>query len=194
MGELQTEVQWEEGPRVRLKPRVVRRGTRVQPAMDPIRTALRSVEQRFLDLVNVAGDDVSANTRAQYLVILGDLRVIANRIEDIADRRDLSYLTARRVNLLKHYCLWLSRRMSAEFLLMLQIQLEQEFKGLVGPQTYQTYLHLEEVADTAREINALLDNELLLRLRDGSLRSGMVELSGPPPGPGPDRSVMEAQP
>ncbi len=175
MSDAESERQREEGPPVRVKTRVVRRGDAGRLTTDPLRGGLRDAERRFLSLQSSAAGGVSPEAPSEYLAILADLKVIGERLHDMSGRRDISYLTDRRLTVLNHYCLWLTRRVSAEFLLILQIQLEQELKRGIGPQAYQMYLRLEDVADAAREVEMLDDRDLMARLREGALLREILE-------------------
>jgi hypothetical protein len=64
---------------------------------------------------------------------------------------------------------------SAEFLLLLQIRLEQQLKQTIDPRAYQLYLRLEDVGDAAREVEMLDDRDLLERLREGTLMQDIVD-------------------
>jgi len=176
MNDMEGERRWSEGPRVRVRTRVVRRGDAVirpSGAIDPtstaVRSSLRAAELRFLSLQSRSAEGTSPETLLEYLSILADLRVAGNRLQEMSGRRDVSYLADRRLTVLDHHCLWLTRRVSAEFLLFLQVQLEQELKRMIGPQAYQLYLRLEDVGDAAREVEMLDDHHLMGRLREGTL-------------------------
>ncbi len=176
MSETEGERRWSEGPRVRVRTRVVRRGDAairpvgaIEPASGALRSSLRTAEHRFLSLQTRSAEGASPETLLEYLSILADLRVVGNRLQEVSGRRDISYLADRQLTVLYHHCLWLTQRVSAEFLLLLQIQLEQELKRMIGPQAYQVYLRLEDVGDAAREVEMLDDRDLMGRLREGTL-------------------------
>jgi hypothetical protein len=158
---------------------VVRRDDSIQPTTELLRSALRDAERRFLWLQGRAADGALRDALAGYLVTLSDLRMASDRIRDVSGRRDLSYLADRRLTALSNHCVWLVRKVSAEFLLILQLQLEQELKRVIDPDAYRMYLHLEDVADTARELEMLDDRSLMARLREGSMRETLeLALSG----------------
>ena len=129
--------EWAMEPRVRVRARVVREALRI--TTDPLRSALHDAERRFL----AAQRDATHGTPgalSEYLTIMTDLGTIDERLEEVADRRDVSYLTNRRLSRLKEHCRWLARRVSADFLLALQVRLEQELKEIIGPDAYQMFL------------------------------------------------------
>ncbi|MDR7519545.1 MAG: hypothetical protein QN131_05370 [Armatimonadota bacterium] len=140
-----------------------------------LRRDLREAERRFLALQSRAADGPTHETLTEFLAILGGLRTIGNRLVEMVGRRDVSYFTDRRLAILNQQCLWLARRVSAEFLLLHQIRLEQALKRLFGPQAYQMYLRLEDIEDTAREVDALDDRDLLARLSEGTLAREILE-------------------
>ncbi|HET8679465.1 MAG TPA: hypothetical protein VFM39_05055, partial [bacterium] len=90
-------------------------------------------------------------------------------------RRDIPYLVDRRLTQLHDHSRWLVRRVSAVFLLILEVNLEQEFKQMIGPDAYQLFLRLEEVVDAAREIETLNDRDLMIKARDGTLLREVLE-------------------
>ena len=179
MDEERREGRGDDTPRIRVRTRVVRRDDSIRPTTDLLRGALRDAERRFLWLQSRAAEGVRPDALAEYLVTLSDLSVIGDRLRDMSGRLDLSYLADRRLTALGNYCLWLVRRVSAEFLLILQVHLEQELKRVISTDAYRMYLHLEDVADTARELEMLDDRSLMTRLREGSMRETLEQvLSG----------------
>ncbi|MGH2372895.1 MAG: hypothetical protein ACRDIC_05385 [bacterium] len=161
----------QETPRVR----VVRRADAGRITTDPLRSALRETERRFLSLQSSAAARASAEVLAEYLAILRDLGEIDEHLQEASGRRDIAYLVDRRLSILGDYCRWLTRRVSAEFFLILQVDLEQGLKRVIAPEAYQMFLRLEEVEDTAREIEMLSDRELMAKLRDGALVRDILE-------------------
>jgi hypothetical protein len=179
VGEEQREGRWADNPRVRIRTRVVRRDDSTRPTTDLLRGGLRDAERRFLWLQSRVAEGALPDALSGYLVTLSDLRMIGDRLRDMSGRRDLSYLADRRLTALGNYCVWLVRRVSAEFLLLQQIHLEQELKRLISADAYRMYLRLEDVADTARELEMLDDRSLMTRLREGSMRETLEQvLSG----------------
>lgn len=165
----------DDGPRVLVRTRVVRRGDPIRPTTDPLRGGLREAERRFLSLQSRAAEGASPDALSEYLAILADLKVIGEHLQDLAGRRDISYLADRRLAVLNNHCLWLTRRVSGEFLLILQIYLEQELKRVIDPHAYQMYLQLEDVSDAARAVEMLDDRDLMARLREGTLFREILE-------------------
>lgn len=186
-----SERRWHEGPRVRVRARVVRRAEPIQLTTAPLRNKLREAERRFLSLQTGAVEGAPSHALSEYLAILADLKEIGNRLLDMSGRRDVSYLVDRRLTVLNHHCVWLTRRISTEFLLMLQIQLEQELKRVISPRAYETFIRLEDVADAAHEVEMLDDRELMAKLREGTLFREILEqvlpgeMAEPSEGPGP---------
>jgi hypothetical protein len=164
--------EWAMEPRVRVRARVVREALRI--TTDPLRSALNDAERRFLAAQRDATHG-APGALSEYLTIMTDLGIIDERLEEVADRRDVSYLTNRRLSRLKEHCRWLARRVSADFLLALQVRLEQELKQIIGPEAYQMFLRFEEVEDAAGEIDRLSDDDLMVRLREGTLLRGILE-------------------
>ena len=158
-----------EEPQVWVRTRVVRRGEALRVTTDPLRSALREAERRFLTAQRDAAGGTSPDALSEYRALLADLGAIDEGLEEASGRRDISYLTDRRLNLLKDYSSWLARRVGTEFLLVLQVRLEQELKRLIGPESYRMFLHFQEVEDVAREVEALSDQELMARVREGTL-------------------------
>jgi len=182
MDEAESERRWSEGPRVRVRSRVVRRSASVmrpsgsvELTSHAVRSSLRAAEVRFLLLQSRSAERPSSEILLEYLGILADLRVAGNRLQDMSGRRDLSYLTDRRLTVLHHHCIWLTRRVSAEFLLLLQVQIEQELKRAIAPETYQLYLRVQDVGDASREVETLDDRGLMCRLRDGTLLGEILD-------------------
>ncbi len=159
----------EGGSRVRVRTRVLRQGDTIRVAGDPLRSALREAERRFLASQSAAVTSGSPAVLSEYLTLMAELGVIDERLEEAADRRDNPYLIDRRLSSLKDYCRWLARRVSTEFSLVLKVHLEQGLKKIIGPDAYQTFLQFEEVADASREIETLPDHELMARLREGTV-------------------------
>ena len=158
-----------EGSRVRVRTRVLRQGDPIRAAGDPLRSALRDAERRFLASQTSAAVGGSPAVLSEYQTLMAELGVIDERLEEASGRRDTPYLVDRRLSALKEYGRWLARRISAEFLLVLKVQLEQELKRVIGPDGYQMFLRFEEVEDAAREIEALADDDLMARVREGAL-------------------------
>ncbi|MGQ0549320.1 MAG: hypothetical protein ACT4PY_06595 [Armatimonadota bacterium] len=153
--------------------RVVRRSEAFRSILDPLHHALKDAERRFLALQSTAA--TSTEVLGEYLGILAELGAVDERLREISGRRDIPYVVDRRATQLHDYCRWLVRRVSAVFLLILQVNLEQDFKQLIGPDAYQMFLRLEEVVDAAREIEALSDRELMTRVREGTLLREVLE-------------------
>lgn len=170
----------DEVPRVRVRAGMVPGGDPTRAATDPLRSALRDAENTFLSLQRRAAEGALPEALSGYRAILSDLRVVSIRLREMSGHRDISYLADRRLTTLGNYCLWLTRRVSAEFLLILQIYFEQELKRLISPDAYRMYLRLEDVADVAREVEMLDDRTLMARLRDGSLLEQVVPQDPPP--------------
>jgi hypothetical protein len=166
----------EDETQVRVRTRVVRRSDSVRVTTAPIRQALQEVERRFIGVQS--GRTLATSTRvlADYVRLLSELGSLHKQLGDAVGRRDISYLTDRRVSLLGDYCHWLTRRVSSEFLLVLQVLLEQELKQVMGPETYQIFLRFEEIEDAAREIETLPEGEFMTRLHDGTLVRELLEL------------------
>ena len=158
-----------EGSRVRVRTRVLRQGDPIRVAAGPLRSALRDAERRFLASQTSAAVGGSPAVLSEYQTLMAELGVIDERLEEASGRRDTPYLVDRRLTALKEYCRWLARRISAEFLLVLKVQLEQELKRVIGPDGYQMFLRFEDIADVAREIEALADDELMARVHEGAL-------------------------
>ncbi len=155
--------------RVRVRTRVQRQGDTIRVAGDPLRSALREAERRFLASQSSAATSGSPAVLSEYLTLMAELGVIDERLEEASGRRDNPYLADRRLTALREYCRWLARRVSTEFLLVLNVHLEQELKKIIGPDAYQMFLQFEEVADASREIEMLPDHELMARLREGTV-------------------------
>lgn len=155
--------------RVRVRARTVRWRDAGQVSTHPLRTALREVERRFLASQVTRAAGPSRELLSEYLSLLEELGGLDEQIEEALGRRDVSYLVDRRLKLLNDYCLWLARRVGAEFLLVLQVYLEQELKRAIPPEAYQMFLRFQEVEDTAREIEVLSDDIFMTRLRDGTV-------------------------
>lgn len=175
---------WEEGPRVRVKARIIPRGDPVRAAVEALRARLADAEHRFLALLGQIGQGISRDALVECLELLAELREIAGRLHEMAGRRDISYFADLRLTALRNHCLWLVRRTSGEFLLLLQIHFEATLRRLIGPNAYQVYLRLEDVEDVAREVESMSDHDLLARLRDGTLLRENVEQMLPPDLPG----------
>ncbi len=165
----------EEVPRVRVRSRVVRRGDAIRLTTDPLRSALREAERRFLSLQSDAAARATNEVLAEYLTILTDLATIDENLQGASGRRDIPYLVDRRLTILNDYCRWLTRRVSAEFFLILQVHLEQELKRVITLEAYRAFLRLEEVEDVAREVETLTDRELMVKLREGTLVKEVLE-------------------
>jgi len=195
MSEAESGRRWEEGPRVRVKTRVIRRGEvvrhlgeTVRHPTDLLRRDLREAERRFLSLPSGAAEGGSVEALSESLAILAGLRSVSDRLQEMSGRRDLSYLADRQMTVMNDHCTWLTKHVSAEFLLLLQIQLERELRRTISPEAYQLYLRLEDVGEVAREVEGLDGPELLTRLREGSL---VREILGRV---WPDQALVEAEP
>ncbi|OFX35492.1 MAG: hypothetical protein A2Z07_03290 [Armatimonadetes bacterium RBG_16_67_12] len=160
---------FQEGPRVRIRPRVVRRDDLERPMANSLRSVMREAESRFLALQTTATQSDPAVVLSAYLNILADLGAVAERLHEASVRRDISFVADRRLTFLSDYCRWLARRVSAEFLLILQISLEQDLKDAISPEAYLKFLRLEEVEDAARDVEGLNDRDLMGKLRIGTL-------------------------
>jgi hypothetical protein len=186
------ERRWEEGPRVRVRPRPGRRAEPVRVVIGEVRDALRGLERHFLAVQAGAETREAAELLTEYLTLLNQLRGLDQRLEAAAGRRDLQYGVHLRFLYLNDNCRWLARRILAEMVLTLQVHLEQRFRRLVDPDVYQMFLRLDELADTGREIESMPDRELMSRLRDGTLVRDVLEavrladvVAWPPQGPPP---------
>jgi hypothetical protein len=124
---------------------------------------------RFLAIQSNARTRAPSEALAGCLVVLDELRKIDGRLHNVAGRRDIPYFTERRLMLLNDYCQWLIRRVGTELLLILRVHLERELRRMISPDAYQVFERLEEVEDTARELEAGADQEIMARVRDGSL-------------------------
>jgi hypothetical protein len=155
--------------RVRARTRVPRQGDTIRAAGDPLRSALRETERRFLASQASAAARGSPTVLSEYLTLMAELGVIDEQLEEASARRDNSYLSDRRLNAQRDYCRWLARRVSTEFLLLLEVHLEQELKRLIAPDAYELFLRFEKIEDAAREIETLPDNDLMARVREGTV-------------------------
>jgi hypothetical protein len=169
------ERRWQEGPRVRVRPRPGLPAEPVRVVVGEARSALRALEQRFLALQASLETRPPADLLADCLTLLSQLKELDQRLEEVSARRDLPYGTHLRLTFLNGNCRWLTRRISTEVVLALQVHLEQRFRRLVDPQAYQLFLRLDELSDAGREIEALSDRELMSRLRDGTLVRDVLE-------------------
>lgn len=174
---------------MRVKARVVPRGDPVRTAVEALRARLADAEHRFLALLSRIGQGISRDVLVECLEILAELREVAARLHEMAGRRDISYFADLRLTALRNHCLWLARRTSGEFLLLLQIHFEATLRRLIGPNAYQIYLRLEDVEDVAREVETMSDHDLLGRLRDGTLLRENVEQTLPADLPGTSVAV-----
>jgi hypothetical protein len=118
---------------------------------------------------NSASVRAPAESLVTCVAILEELGRIEGLLHEESARRDTPYLAERRLGLMREYCQWLTRRVSAEFLLVLRVQLERELRSMISPEAYQLFQRLEDIEDTAREIEATPDEELMARQREGSL-------------------------
>ncbi|MDR7418906.1 MAG: hypothetical protein QN178_08335 [Armatimonadota bacterium] len=166
---------YQEGPRVRMRPRAVPRADADARAAASMRAVLREAESRFLALQTTATESAPAVVLSAYLNILRDLGSVAERLHEASTRRDVSFLYDRRLSFLNEHCRWLARRVSAEFLLILQVHLEQDLRDTISPEAYQKFLRLEEVEDAAMEVEGLSDKDLMGKLRIGTLFSEVLE-------------------
>jgi hypothetical protein len=168
--------------RVRVRARVVRRGDPLRPTTHLLRDDLREAERRFL-LWQGGGPGIPpVDVLAEYLEILASLKLIYNQLQELSERRDSSYLADRRLNYLQGHCVWLTRRVSTEFLLVRQLHLERELRSAISQDAYQVFLRLEDVTDASREIETLGDRDLMARLGEGTLFREILErVPGPHP-------------
>lgn len=144
-------------------------------ATDPLRRNLLDAERRFLALQGRTAYGPTVEAFAEFQAILEDLRTIGSRLVEMTGRRDASFFVERRLAILHQHCLWLARRVSAECLLLHEIRLEQALRRLISLEAYHLYLRLEDVEDAAREVEMLDDRDLMARLREGTLVSGILE-------------------
>jgi hypothetical protein len=173
---------WSEGPKVRVRRKVTIRsegarpdkGTRV--ATEPLRGTLRALEHRFLSLQDLSAAGHWSEAVEGCATLLADLRVISSRLEEEVGRCDLTFLDDRRLSLLQDRTVWLTRRVSSAMLLAQQLLLERELKRLVEPRGYQVYLCLEDLSEVAHEVEALSGQDLMVKLRDGTLLAGFLDL------------------
>ncbi|MDR7519546.1 MAG: hypothetical protein QN131_05365 [Armatimonadota bacterium] len=175
MDGVERESRWSEGPRVRVKPRVIPRAGAIRLSTEPLRRDLQALERRFLLLQELLAEGPFRDFTTEFCSILGELGAIGNRLGEMVGRRNITYLVDRRLAILHQYCVWLARRVSAELLFHHQIRLEQELKRLIGPEAYQVYLRLEDVEDAAREVDMLDDRDMMRRLREGTLAQEILE-------------------
>lgn len=164
-----------EQSRVRVRTRVVRQGDTIRVTGDPLRSALRDVERRFLASQASTATGGSPDAMSEHLALMAELGVIDQHLDEEAGRRDVPYLADRRIGALREYCHWLARRVSSEFLLVLKVRLERELKRVIGPEAYQMFLRFEEVEDAAREIETLPDSDLMAKVREGTLFRAVLE-------------------
>jgi hypothetical protein len=136
---------------------------------DPLRSALRETERRFLAAHASVAARGTPTVLSEYLTLMAEVGVIDERLEEASSQRDASYMAARRVRSLRDYSRWLARRVSTEFLLLLEAHLETELKRLIGPDAYELFLRFEEVEEAAHEIGALSDDDLMARAREGTV-------------------------
>jgi hypothetical protein len=158
-----------------MRPRAGPRGDVDARAAASMRTVLREAENRFLALQTTAAESAPAVVLSAYLNILADLGSVAERLHEASVRRDVSFLADRRLAFLDEHCRWLARRVSAEFMLILQVHLEQDLRETISPEAYQKFLRLEEVEDAATEVEALSDKDLMGKLRIGTLFSEILD-------------------
>lgn len=169
---------YREGARVRVRPRVVPRDDTDARAAASIRAVLREAEGRFHALQARATESEPMMALEAHLNILYDLRGVAERLHEAAQRRDISYLADRRLALLTDHCRWLARRVTAEFLLILGVYLEQDLKDTICSEGYQKFLRLEEVEDAALEVESLSDKDLMGKLQIGTILSEVLDQAG----------------
>ncbi len=163
---------------VRMQPRMLRVSRFIRSTTDSLRALLREAERRFLTLQSAADEGAPSAVLSGYLKILGNLRAIDERLQEAVVRRDISYHTERKLIFLSDHCRWLTRRVSTEMLLFLQVHLERELRNSVSPEAYQVFLRLEDVTDAAREIETLSDKDLMGKLRIGTLLRDILDEAG----------------
>jgi hypothetical protein len=184
---------WEEGPRVRMRPRSAPEAE--LPALDPVGGALRDLERRFLESLSTSAQAIPTELQASYLGILAELREIDAGIQESMGRHDVPYFTDRRLGTLADHCEWLTKRVSGELMLLLQVQVERDLKRMISEEAYQLFLRLEEIETVARDLDELNGNALMERLREGTLIREILEQvrlgSGAPARPAPHESNSE---
>ncbi len=166
---------WEEGPRVRVRPRSGADAGAELPILDPVGGALRDLERRFLESLPTSGEAMPAELQATYLTILAELREIDTGIQESMGRHDVPYFTDRRMVTLADHCEWLTKRVSGELMLLLQVQVERDLRRQISPQAYQLFLRLEEIETVARDLDELNGKALMERLREGTLFREILE-------------------
>jgi hypothetical protein len=145
------------------------------PALDPVGGAMRDLERRFLESLSASAHTVPAEVQASYLQILAELREIDAGIQESMGRHDVPYFTDRRLCGLADHCEWLTKRVSSELMLLLQVQVERDLRQMISPEAYQLFLRLEEVEAVARDLDDLTGSTLMERLREGTLLREILE-------------------
>jgi hypothetical protein len=145
------------------------------PALDPVGSALRDLERRFLESLSSSAKTAPTELEASYLGILAELREIDAGIQESMGRHDVPYFTDRRLATLADHCEWLTKRASNELMLLLQVSVERDLKRMISPEAYNLFLRLEEIETVARDIDELTGNALMERLREGTLLREILE-------------------
>jgi hypothetical protein len=145
------------------------------PPLDPIGGALRDLERRFLDTLPTSAQAAPAELQATYLTILSELREIDADIQESIGRHDLPYVIDRRLATLADHCEWMTKRVTGELMLLVQVAVERDLKRMISSQAYQLFLRLEEIEAVARDFDDLSGKALMERLREGTLFREILE-------------------
>lgn len=120
---------------------------------------LTVLEGRFLYLMREGGrGGIPPETVASELSFLSrDLRASFRRLEEVEERRDLSFKAAQELRELDQHCTWLFRKIALQQIFLRKLSLETNLRNLISAEAFTIYQSLLGLDDEEQEMQTTSD-------------------------------------
>src|SRR5579864_4277656 len=127
--------------------------------------ALTTIEGRVLRLVREGDLVIPHDDLAAELTLLSrDLRRYYRRAVDLAERRDLSFRTQRKLRRIQEHCIWLYRKAYRERAFFAKLALEGRLQEIISKEAFDVYQQLVYADDEERRVVTADDVAMAARL------------------------------
>lgn len=115
---------------------------------------LNVLERRFLYLIREGGrGGIPPETVVSELSFLSrDLRAGFRRLEEVEERRDLSFKAAQGLRELDQHCIWLFRKIALQQIFLRKFALESNLRTLISAEAFAIYQSLLGLDDEEQEM------------------------------------------
>ena len=114
--------------------------------------AITEAEGRAIRLVREGSRMPVETLTREFAALAQELRRCYRRLVDVAERRDLSFATQRRIRQMQEHTIWLYRKIAREQIFFRKLALEANLRQIISPEAFGVYQRLLCADDEERRL------------------------------------------